>query len=421
MNVRQFLIAAVLGVGVLIGADQAQARPAASKAECRSVCGAKIAADCSGLRKHKTAVCKAREVRQCRKAGTAAWCPAAPAAAPSTECSRTPSNQPTELILTVPSFDPNNPSLGNGSDLDNGFSGVSHNFPILGGTTLKYCLDGCDGTSVTTCTGTGTTGNNSLNGPTFGAPLPLVAANIPVCVVNRYQDSTITNTFDLATGKNTGDVKLFSDVYIGSAQEVCPRCLVSGGNGTIGSQGTCSSSARNAGASCTVSGIDYVAQGAGNPDYLLAGECIPPANALAGTLDLDLPLTTETAQSAPGPLPCKSVGQTQDDACGAGTCTAACTGNACTAKTADGQCIDPKGGISQVCCSNNTSVPCFPTRNGGTIERSGKRATDGQSGALAATFCIAPTQSATVNITSGLPGPGAMILPVQVSVLPKAQ
>jgi len=421
MNVRQFLIAAVLGVGVLIGADQAQARPAASKAECRSVCGAKIAADCSGLRKHKTAVCKAREVRQCRKVGTAAWCPAAPAAAPSTECSRTPSNQPTELILTVPSFDPNNPSLGNGSDLDNGFSGVSHNFPILGGTTLKYCLDGCDGTSVTTCTGTGTTGNNSLNGPTFGAPLPLVAANIPVCVVNRYQDSTITNTFDLATGKNTGDVKLFSDVYIGSAQEVCPRCLVSGGNGTIGSQGTCSSSARNAGASCTVSGIDYVAQGGGNPDYLLAGECIPPASALAGTLDLDLPLTTETAESAPGPLPCKSVGRTQDDACGAGTCTAACTGNACIAKTADGQCIDPKGGISQVCCSNNTSVPCFPTRNGGTIERSGKRATDGQSGALAATFCIAPTQSATVNITSGLPGPGAMILPVQVSVLPKAQ
>jgi hypothetical protein len=115
------------------------------------------------------------------------------------------------------------------------------------------------------------------------------------------------------------------------------------------------------------------------------------------------------------------VGQTQDDACGAGTCTAACTGNACIAKTADGQCIDPKGGISQVCCSNNTSVPCFPTRNGGTIERSGKRATDGQSGALAATFCIAPTQSTTVNITSGLPGPGAMILPVQVSVLPKAQ
>jgi len=196
---------------------------------------------------------------------------------------------------------------------------------------------------------------------------------------------------------------------------------VSGGNGTIGSQGTCSSSARNAGASCTVSGIDYVAQGAGNPDYLLAGECIPPAGALAGTLGLDLPLTTETAQSAPGPLPCKGVGQTQDDACGAGTCTAACTGNACVAKTADGQCIDAKGGISQVCCSSNTSLPCFPTRNGGTIERSGKRATDGQSGAFAATFCIAPTQSTTVNITSGLPGPGAMILPVQVSVLPKAQ
>jgi hypothetical protein len=67
--VRQFLIAAVLGVGVLTGVEQAQARPAASKAACRTVCGAKIAADCSGLRKHKTAACKVREVRQCRKVG----------------------------------------------------------------------------------------------------------------------------------------------------------------------------------------------------------------------------------------------------------------------------------------------------------------------------------------------------------------
>src|SRR5262249_24294932 len=154
----------------------------------------------------------------------------------------------------------------------------------LGGTTLKYCLDGCDGTSVTTCTGTGTTGNNSLNGPTFGPPPPLVAANIPVCAVNRFHETTITPTFYLPTRKSSGDVRLFSHVYItGNGEEVCPRCLVSGGNGTIGSQGTCSSSARNAGASCTVSGIDYVAQRGGNPDYLLAGECIPPASALAAT------------------------------------------------------------------------------------------------------------------------------------------
>src|SRR5262249_60425233 len=113
--------------------------------------------------------------------------------------------------------------------------------------------DGWHGTSVTTCPGTGTTGNNSLNGPTFGAPLPLVAANIPVCVVNRFQESTITNTFDLATGESSGNVKLFSDVYItGSGQEVCPRCLVSGGNGTIGTHGTCSRSARDSGVEPTV-------------------------------------------------------------------------------------------------------------------------------------------------------------------------
>ncbi len=418
---RQFSIAAVLGVAVLASGQLAHAKPAASKAECRSVCGPKITEDCGQLRGGRRAACKAREVRQCRKVGTAGWCGTALGQPVSPECTRTPSNLPTQLTLTVPLFDPSNPARGNGSDLDNGVSGLSHNFPILGGSTLKYCLSGCDRANATTCTGTGTTGDNSLNGPTFGAPLPLVAANIPVCVVNRYQDSTITNTFDLATGKSTGDVKLFSDVYITNSQEVCPRCVVPGGSGAIGSQGTCSSSARNPGATCTVSGIDYVAQGAGNPNYLLAGECIPPGNAIAGTLDLDLPLSTEGAQSAPGPLPCKSVGQTQDDSCGAGTCSAGCTGAACVATTADGQCIDSKGGISQVCCSSDTTKPCFPTGEGGTIQRSGKRATDGQTGALAATFCIAPTQSATVNITSGLPGPGAMILPVQVSVLPKVQ
>jgi hypothetical protein len=138
---------------------------------------------------------------------------------------------------------------------------------------------------------------------------------------------------------------------------------------------------------------------------------------LQASLDIELPLTTETATSA-GPLPCKSIGQTSDDACPpGGTCNAGCTGNACVTHDAGGNCIDSKGGISQVCCSNNTSLPCFPTSNGGVIQRQGKRALDGQLGAQVATFCIAATQSTVINTTSGLPGPGAIILPNQVQVL----
>ena len=112
------------------------------------------------------------------------------------------------------------------------------------------------------------------------------------------------------------------------------------------------------------------------------------------------------------------MGQTADDACSGAACAAGCTGNACVTHDASGQCIDSKGGISQVCCSNDTTKPCFPTGSGvGAIQRTGKRALNGQLGAQVATFCINTTQSSIINITTGLPGPGAIILPNTVQVL----
>jgi len=335
---------------------------------------------------------------------------------------REPSTLPNQLNLMVPLADPTTNS--NGSDLDNGVSGLSHNFPVIGGNVVKYCLTGCDGTTTTQCTGTGTTGGppgaaaTSLNGPDFGAPLPLLTAGVPVCVVSRYQDPQITSTYDLATGQGSGLIKLFSDVYlVQSSQEVCPRCNVPGGGGTLGDKGTCSGTATTPGAACTVEALDKVTQGAGNQNYTLSTSCIPTPNLRQASLDIELPLTTETATSPPGPLPCKSIGQTSDDACSGGTCNAACTGNACVTHDAAGNCIDSKGGISQLCCSNNPSLPCFPTANGGVITRQGKRALDGQLGAQVATFCIAATASTVINTTTGLPGPGAIILPNQVQLL----
>jgi hypothetical protein len=85
--------------------------------------------------------------------------------------------------------------------------------------------------------------------------------------------------------------------------------------------------------------------------------------------------------------------------------------------------VDQKGGVSQLCCSDDTTRPCFPTAGGGRIERTGvtgqpapawpdptypKRA----DGALVATFCEPATGTNTINGTTGLPGPGALILPV---------
>jgi hypothetical protein len=323
---------------------------------------------------------------------------------------------PAQVTLTVPET---------GSDLDNGWTGSSHNFPVIFGSSLRYCLSNCDGTSDRICDGSGQTGDGSLNGPTFGAPLPLLAANVPVCVINRFQEPVITNIYDLASGQGQGNVNLFSDVYLtNNPTEVCPRCNVTGAGATLersllNRPGRCSDTARAAGQDCRVEGLVRVAQGAGNQNYLLSGACIPTQGLLTATLDIRLPLTTGTV-SRQGPLPCPdSAGpQTQDDQCGGGQCNAGCTGVACATTDAQGRCIDSKGGISQLCCSNNTAIPCFPTRGGGTIERTGTPIPPDGTGAFAAFFCIARTSSALINTVTGLPGPGALILPAESVVTP---
>jgi len=323
---------------------------------------------------------------------------------------------PYEITLSVPAT---------GSDLDNGWTGTSHNFPIINGTQLRYCLSGCDGTNTFECTGKGPTGEGSINGETLGAPLPLLTAGTPVCVVNRFQPGDLTGTFNLQTGEAgtssaSGNlVPLFSDIYLRTTfPEVCPRCNVPGGGGDLGSVGKCSSTAKNAGATCRVDGKTQVA---GQGLYLLSSACTPLGDAPPTSLDIELPLTTGTAKELVGPLPCSDASgpQTLDDNCGAGTCNAVCTGAACVSQDADGNCIDAKGGISQLCCSSNTSLPCFPTKGGGKISRTGKPVIPGgPAGTFAGTFCIAHTDSGLINLVTGLPGPGAVLLPATASVTP---
>ena len=315
-----------------------------------------------------------------------------------------------------------------GTDLDSGWTGTSHNFPVVGGSNLKLCLTGCDTTATPVCTINGPTGANSINTDVFGPPLPLLAANVPVCVTNRFQHD-VTGTTNLQTGDVTLTVDLFSDVFLTTAGEVCPRC----------NNGTCTSGP-NADKSCTVEGTVTVAQAAGDKTYNLSRDC-PPSQAtsqFAGSLPIHLPLTSGAASLA-GPRPCRpqagdpSVGvPVQDDQCGGSACNAPCGGLACQTKTSDGKCIDAKGGLSQFCCAGSTSTPCFPTNtanpaNAGKIDRTGvpmpvspawndptfpKTST----GTVVSLFCIPATTSNTVNTTSGLPGPGALILPGTVVV-----
>src|SRR5262249_61957891 len=82
-------------------------------------------------------------------------------------------DQPNEIILSVASA---------GTDLDSGRSGPSQNFPTQANSKVQLCLDGCNATDDPDCTSTLNVGPNTFNKGTFGPPLPLFTAGIPVCV-----------------------------------------------------------------------------------------------------------------------------------------------------------------------------------------------------------------------------------------------
>jgi len=318
---------------------------------------------------------------------------------PPARCSREAPGLPAKIVLQVPE---------SGSDLDTGFTGVSHNSVVTAQAKLNYCLTGCDASTNPTCAASGDTGPGTDNGETFGAPLPLLAANVPVCVVNRFRESPITGTVNLQTGEMQSTVKLSAETYVrlGKADLVCPRC----------NNGKCVGGRRD-GQSCTVNGTSRVAASS-PPEYNLSTDC-PPEGEPSARLVIDLPLTTETHTSPPGPKPCADVGQRTDDTCPAGsTCT-----NACPSEVDAG-----RGGLHQTCCSAPPNSPCFPTKSGGSIVRTGIRAPvtpawpdptypkTSEGSKLVATFCIPTTRDPTVDGSSGLPGPGALILPATQTV-----
>ena len=235
-----------------------------------------------------------------------------------------------------------------------------------------------------------------------------------MCLVNRFGTPKVTGaTADVATGAVGATVNLRSDVFQTTGTQICPRCS----GGAIGQTGTCDSGARQ-GQACRTEGTLRVTGAVGNASYTLSSDCVPPGSP-SGTLTIGLPLTTGTSTLG-GPRPC---GASVDDECGSGTCNAACAGNACVSTNMASECVDRKGGVSQVCCSADPTRPCFPTAGGGQIVRAGTTAPPTPpwpdatypktgSAVLTATFCEPATGTSTVDGIAGLPGPGALVLPV---------
>ncbi len=313
-----------------------------------------------------------------------------------------------------------------GGDLDNGWTGQSHNNPIVFGTKFRMCLKDCNASSSPACT-EDVDYTNRVNSGTFGAPLPLVAASVPVCVVNQYGIPKASDgTVNFQTGDMSMTLHLLSKVVSTSVPNLCPIC--SGQN--MGDSGKCDSTSTRAGSDCVVDGI--VTVGALNPPkrFTLSTSC-PPKGVVLGTITIPLALTSGTA-SMNGPKPC---GESRDDGCGtSGPCGGPCTGTTtCASRDADNNCIDSRGGVSQYCCAGDGNVACFPTSSSaigasaGKIERVGSTAPPVPavpdptfpkcgSSVLAAVFCESTTSSAVVNSVTGLPAPGAALLPVKYQI-----
>jgi hypothetical protein len=350
------------------------------------------------------------------------------------------------------------------TELNAGWSGLAHviDVPDHAGDILDVnCDDNCenctvklhtdDATGAVTgchCTSNSQTTCNVINGsdpascgsvdPTcrcfFGAPLPISAGGNPACVALRLRNDE-GGTMDLRTGEWHDSINLAAVVYLGLGTSApCPTC---DGDKTPNDgvyDGTCSN---GIGTKCDVNGID--------PTFgPISNDCLPPSasnisgtgliidvNLTSGTstLKAELPCDTPTGALCPcrtctgnSLLSCSNNSECSD--VGAGTCTASggagvienqCTNFECGA---DGLCTQGPAGSGYAPCTSDTDCTtssaghctilgvrkCFPDpiTNTGTA--------DIYNPVTVSSFCVAPTSNPAINLASGLPGPGALLL-----------
>ena len=358
--------------------------------------------------------------------------------------------------------------------LNAGWSGLAHkiDFPNNSGDTVNVtCDDNCEncdvalrpivehGSSPCRCNADATKPCSVINGsdpdtcgsvdPTcrcyFGAPLPTVASGNPACIAFRIRND-YGGTMNLRSGEWHDRLSVAAIVYLGLDKAApCPTCNGDPipNDGIRG--GTCSTAG---GGACDVNGSH-------STFGKLSNDCLPPtASNISGVgLLVSVDLNTDTV-TLPATLPCDTpVGSnchcrtctgnsnqscSNDDQCaaiGAGQCTDAggagvrlnqcddfeCSPNGdCTIGPVDSYCdgkIYPDGRGYIPCSSNNDCSQdsagvctlkelrhCFPD----PIVYTGTP--DVYQPASVSAFCVAPTSNPAINIASGLPGPGALLL-----------
>jgi hypothetical protein len=271
-----------------------------------------------------------------------------------------------------------------GADLDVGWSGISHDLPATHDGSVAVNLD-CP---VGFCTIDG----SDLVGRGFGTPLPLSAGGIAVCVVSSFREA-VTGTYDACNGCTDAAVKLTSRIFSAEdADTPCPPCL-------------------------------------DDP----TPNCLPDGTSI-GDLAIDLsPLATGPITLRPsvdcrsGAFPsgsCFCPGQAQPNACDDGVCPASgvcergpidsvCDGHpsrSCRSGTGTEDC-DARFPGAGTCIDRPR--PCFASE----ITRTGLCGTEEST--LVSIFCIPATSDDAINTMIGLPGPGALTLPVTLLRTPR--
>lgn len=306
-----------------------------------------------------------------------------------------------------------------GSDLDTGWTGISHNSVAVEESTVSIDLNDC-------ADGECTLDGSALVGTRFGSPLPLSAGGTGACVTNTFREP-VTGTYNCATGCAESEVRLTSSVFLaGDIAKPCPLCLGDPVPNDGQKGGQCDSGPSKD-AACDVGGISRSL--GGSPILAPTSNDCPPSGTSVGDLAIDLtPLTTGTTttpasvtcvkQNVPGLCYCDR--QDRPNACDDGVCTVDANGNGlCEAGPVPAVCSNQR---FRVCTGTGTrdcedlypgSGTCENALRGcfgASISRTGQCGVT--SGKLAALFCIAKTTAPAINSVSGLPGPGALTLPV---------
>jgi hypothetical protein len=304
----------------------------------------------------------------------------APLRAGAIRCDTNPGG-PEELAISI------NPI---GSDIDVGWTADAHNIGVPPGSSIRVCLDNCGQTSDPLCDISGQPGGVTAGAINIAPPLPIYIDNrtTPICALMKFAAPGITGTANIETGDITGSANVQAMLFLGT----CPECS----GATAGATGTCSGGA-TPGAACTTDQLTTVTSSTGAVTFKVSEDCLP--SGLGVTLQAAITLTTGMASLN---QPCPGQSASDDNECGAGTCSATCTGSPAS------------GGVDQLCCDTSTTTACFPA----TIDRQGfgDPAQPGWPDALypkqgeaklVGTFCAPGNPLLPSDV--GVPGPAAVI------------